>query len=96
MKTYYIYILRNKTNNVLFIGMTNDLKRRLYEHKNKLIKGFSSKYNCSKLVYYDASNDVSSIIDLGKKIKKWRREKKISLIEKTNPEWTDLGVSFEV
>ncbi len=70
--------------------MTNDLNRRLYEHKNKLIEGFTKKYNVNKLVYYEYTNDVSAAIRREKEVKKWRREKKNNLIEKINPNWKDL------
>ncbi|MCB9211450.1 MAG: GIY-YIG nuclease family protein [Ignavibacteriales bacterium] len=94
MKTYYLYIITNKNNKVLYIGMTNDLQRRMYEHKNKIFKGFSAKYNCNKLVYYSFSNDVNSIIVKEKEVKKWRREKKIRLIEDMNPGWKDLSDQY--
>ena len=74
--------------------MTNNLIRRLYEHKNKLVKGFSEKYNTDKLVYYEHTSDVNSAIQREKEIKKWRREKKNALIEKTNPNWDDLSKGF--
>ena len=76
--------------------MTNDLKRRMYEHKNKLVKGFASKYNCTKLVYYETSPEINSIIDREKEVKKWRREKKIKLIKGENPGWLDLCDQFEM
>jgi putative endonuclease len=89
-KYYYVYIVCNWSNEVIYIGMTNNLYRRMNEHKNKLIKGFTEKYNCNKLVYYEHFNDVNSAIFREKEIKKWRREKKNILIEKQNPEWKDL------
>ncbi len=88
---YYIYIISNWNNKVIYIGMTNDLERRIYEHKNKIFEGFSKKYNLSKLVYYEYTNDVIAAIRREKEIKKWRREKKNKLIESTNPEWKDLS-----
>ncbi|MCB9209769.1 MAG: GIY-YIG nuclease family protein [Ignavibacteriales bacterium] len=96
MKTYYVYIMTNKSNSVLYIGMTNDLIRRIYEHKNKILKGFSSKYNCTKLVYFESSTEIISIINREKEIKKWRREKKNTLIASINPNWNDLSdhISF--
>ena len=94
MSNYYLYIITNKHNTVLYVGITNDVMRRMYEHKKKLVKGFSSKYNCSKLVYFESSQDVKSIIQREKEIKKWRREKKIILIEKMNPNWIDLSNGF--
>jgi putative endonuclease len=87
---YYIYIISNKYNNVLYIGMTNNLLRRIYEHKNKMIDGFSKKYNLNKLVYYEYVSSIEAAISREKEIKKWRREKKNRLIEEMNPEWKDL------
>ena len=77
MNNYFVYIMANKSNSVVYIGMTNNLIRRVYEHKNKMFKGFSSKYNCTKLVYFEISIDVNSTIQREKQIKKWRRAKKI-------------------
>ena len=94
MQNYYIYILTNQNNNVLYIGMTNNLERRIYEHKNKLFKGFTEKYNVNKLVYYEHTFDVSSAIRREKEIKKWRREKKNALITELNPTWNDLSREF--
>ena len=71
--------------------MTNDLERRIYEHKNKIFEGFSKKYNLNKLVYYEYTNDVNAAIQREKQINKWRREKKNSLVESRNPEWKDLA-----
>ena len=71
--------------------MTNNLERRIYEHKNKTIEGFSKKYNLNKLVYYESTNDANAAIRREKEIKKWRREKKNNLIESMNPEWKDLA-----
>ena len=88
---YYVYILTNKSNNVLYIGVTNDLVRRIYEHKNKMIGGFTKKYNLTKLVYYEATTDVRSAIEREKQLKNWHREWKVNLIKELNPEWKDLG-----
>ena len=85
-KYYYVYILTNKNDNVLYIGVTNNLKRRVYEHKNKLVVGFTDKYNLNKLIYYEWTNDVNSATEREKQIKKWRREKKDNLIKTTNPQ----------
>ncbi len=87
---YYIYILTNKYNKVLYGGVTNDLIRRIYEHKNSLADGFTAKYKVHKLVYYDCTEDVISAITREKQIKGWTREKKIKLIESMNPDWKDL------
>ena len=88
---YYIYIISNWNNKVIYVGMTNDLERRIYEHKSKIFEGFSKKYNLNKLVYYEYTNDVNAAIRREKEIKKWRREKKNKLIESMNPEWKDLA-----
>ena len=94
MNNYYVYILTNKTNSTLYIGMTNDLKRRLYEHKNKLIPGFTEKYNVNKLVYFEQTTDVKSAIQREKNLKKWNREWKLELIKKTNPAFKDLSLDW--
>jgi putative endonuclease len=88
---YYIYILSNWNNKVIYVGMTNDLERRVWGHKNKTIEGFSKKYNLNKLVYYEYTNDINAAISREKEIKKWRREKKNKLIESINSEWKDLA-----
>jgi putative endonuclease len=90
-KQYYVYILTNKYNKVLYTGVTNDLKRRVYEHKKGLIKGFTAKYNVDKLVYYEATEDINAAILREKQIKAGSRKKKIDLIEGANPEWKDLS-----
>jgi len=90
MKDYYVYILTNKSR-TLYTGITNDLNRRLYEHKNKLIEGFTRKYNISILVYFELFNNPDDAIRREKQIKGWLRKKKIDLIESTNPEWKDLS-----
>ena len=87
---YYVYILSNWNNKVIYVGMTNNLERRLYEHKNKLIEGFTKKYNLDKLVYFEHTTDVNNAIRREKEIKKWRREKKNNLIESLNPNWIEL------
>ncbi len=87
---YYIYILTNKSNKVLYVGVTNDLVRRVYEHRNKLVKGFTEKYNVNKLVCYEYVEDVVSAIEREKEIKGWNRDKKIALINEKNPLWEDL------
>jgi putative endonuclease len=91
---YYVYMLTNWNNKVLYTGITNNLERRLYEHKNKLVEGFTTKYNVNKLVYYDYTSDVSSAIAREKEIKGWTRQKKNELIESVNPEWEDLSEGF--
>jgi len=87
---FYVYIMTNKDNRVLYTGVTNDLVRRVYEHKNKLINGFTSKYNLKKLVYYEIFDDVKYAISREKQIKAGSRQKKIGLIEKMNSSWDDL------
>jgi putative endonuclease len=93
-RQYYVYILTNKSNNVLYIGVTNDLIRRIFEHKNKLVEGFTKKYNLRQLVYYEATNDIESAINREKQLKNWHRDWKINLIDQFNPEWKDLSDDF--
>ncbi len=90
-KSYYVYILTNWNNEVMYVGVTNNLERRIYEHKQKLIDGFTKKYNLNKLVYFEETNDVLSAIKREKEIKKWRREKKNALVLKDNIQWKDLS-----
>ncbi len=87
---YFIYLLTNKYNRVLYTGVTNDLIRRIYEHKNKLQKGFTKKYNLDRLVYYEMYDDIANAIGREKQIKSWTRKKKNLLIDQFNPEWKDL------
>ncbi len=87
---YYVYIMTNSRNTVLYTGITNDLKKRIYEHKEKLTEGFTKKYNISKLVYYEAFEDPENAILPEKQIKAGSRQKKIGLIESSNREWSDL------
>ena len=89
-KEYYVYIMTNKSR-TLYTGVTGDLMRRVYEHKNKLIKGFTSKYNIQYLVYYAATPSINSAIEREKQIKGWLRARKIALIDSMNPEWKDLS-----
>jgi putative endonuclease len=93
-KTYYVYLLSNWNNKVLYIGVTNDLQRRIHEHRQKLIPGFTEKYNVNKLVYYEQTSDVISAISREKELKKWRREKKNTLVNGVNPEWKDLSLDW--
>ena len=95
MKHYYVYILTNKTNKVLYTGVTNNILRRIYEHKAGLIEGFTKKYKTKKLVYIDAFDNPNDAIATEKKIKGWIRIKKIRLIESMNPQWEDLSLKLE-
>ena len=90
MKEYYVYIMTNRSR-TLYTGMTNDLVRRVHEHKEKRIPGFTKKYNVNKLVWFDMTNDVQAAIAYEKKIKGWLREKKVAMIESKNPGWKDLA-----
>lgn len=87
---YYIYILASKRNGTLYVGVTNNLIRRIFEHKNNLIEGFTQKYNVKNLVYYEQTDDVGSAIIREKRLKTWKRSWKIKLIEDFNPTWKDL------
>ena len=89
-KKGYIYILTNKGNNVFYTGVTSDLVKRIYEHKNKLVDGFSKKYNLDRLVYYEIFESIQDAIPREKQIKGWLRSRKIALIEQMNPAWEDL------
>ena len=90
-KAYFVYIMSNKHNTVIYTGVTNNLFRRVYEHKFQSNDGFSSRYNCSKLVYFEDGADIESAIEREKQIKRWRRAKKVELIKKANPGWRDLA-----
>ncbi len=90
LRSYFVYILASKTG-TLYIGVTNNLEKRVYEHKNKLIPGFTAKYNIDRLMYYQEFNDIEEAIEMEKKIKGWSREKKINLIKTINPHTKDLA-----
>lgn len=94
MNQYYVYIMTNKSK-TLYTGVTNNLNRRVYEHKNKLLPGFTAKYNITKLVYYEIFNDINQAITREKQIKGWIRKKKIDLIESVNSEWNDLSEGWD-
>ena len=89
-KNYYVYILANKRNGALYIGVTSDLIKRVWEHKNKVIEGFTQKYNVNKLVYFEQYNDPINAIKREKRLKKYNRKWKLGLIEKETPDWKDL------
>ena len=87
---YYIYILTSSRNGTLYVGLTNNLLRRIYEHKNNIIEGFTKKYNVHILVHYEEYDDIKNVISREKQIKKWNRKWKLRLIEESNPNWKDL------
>jgi putative endonuclease len=89
--TYYVYILASKRNGTLYIGVTNNLERRIFEHKQGTFKGFTERHNVHLLVYYEWFNDIENAIRREKQLKKWNRDWKLNLIEKRNPEWVDLS-----
>lgn len=93
-KSYFTYILTNKPYGVLYIGVTNNLLGRTYQHKQKEIVGFTKKYNIDKLVYYEECNDINAAIKREKQLKRWKRQWKINLIEEFNPDWKDLYENF--
>jgi putative endonuclease len=92
-KQYYVYIMTNKSK-TLYTGVTNDLERRVSEHKQKLIPGFTSMYNITRLVFYECFSDIRDAIAAEKRIKGWLRQKKIALIESRNPDWEDLSAEW--
>jgi len=91
---FFVYIVASDSR-TLYVGFTNNLRRRVFEHKESKIEGFTKKYHCNRLVYFEYHDFVESAIDREKKIKKWRREKKIELIEKENGDWRDLSDDWE-
>jgi putative endonuclease len=91
--SYSVYIVASKSR-AIYIGMTCDLHRRLFEHKNGLLKGFTDKYRCHRLVYYESFDDVLQAIDREKQLKRWSRDKKVWLIERRNPTWDDIGADW--
>jgi putative endonuclease len=94
-RNFFVYILTNWNNQVMYVGVTNNLERRLSEHKNKVNDGFTKKYNVHKLVYFEHTTDVRAAIAREKEIKKWRREKKNNLVITMNPEWKDLSEEWK-
>ena len=91
---YYVYMLASGRNGTLYVGVTNDLPRRIFEHKEQLTKGFASKYGVTRLVWYEAYDQITEAIAREKELKKWRRDWKIRLIEEMNPEWEDLYLTL--
>ncbi|HXJ02696.1 MAG TPA: GIY-YIG nuclease family protein [Micropepsaceae bacterium] len=91
MRNYYVYILASDRNGTLYVGVTNDIARRLYEHRNDLIEGFTKRYAVHHLVWYEVHNDINEAILREKRIKKWNRKWKLRLIEEANPDWADLA-----
>ncbi|MGD1119022.1 MAG: GIY-YIG nuclease family protein [Dehalococcoidales bacterium] len=94
MKYYFVYILASKRRGTLYIGVTNDLIRRIREHKNGVVEGFTKRYKVHNLVYFQQCEDIESVIQREKELKAWHREWKIRLIEETNPLWKDLSVAL--
>ena len=91
---YHLYILTNKKNGTLYIGVTNDLERRMFEHKNKLVEGFTKQYGLDKLLYFETYQYINDAIKREKNMKKWKRQWKINLIEKENSNWDDLSADW--
>ncbi|WP_372368685.1 GIY-YIG nuclease family protein [Candidatus Uabimicrobium sp. HlEnr_7] len=90
MKDYFVYILASRKNGTLYVGVTNDIERRMYEHKSKFTRGFTQKYSVNKLVYIEMFTEVYDAIYREKQLKKWKRQWKIDLIKRNNPDWNDL------
>ena len=90
-KFYYVYILTNYNETTFYIGVTGNLEKRIWEHKNKVLEGFSAKYNLSKLVYFETTNSIESALNREKQLKRWHRQWKINLIKESNPEFVDLS-----
>jgi putative endonuclease len=91
---YYVYIMQSASRRALYIGMTSNLHKRVWQHKNHVFGGFCDDYNCTRLVYWQSFDDVANAIDREKQLKRWRREKKMWLIERKNPDWTDLAADW--
>jgi len=90
MHAYYVYILASRKNGTLYVGITNDLARRVYDHRNHVLKGFTTTYGVYSLVHYETYTNIHDALTREKRLKKWKRQWKINLIEKENPEWADL------
>jgi len=93
-RSYWVYILTNKRNGTLYVGVTNSLERRIWEHKTKAIEGFTKQYGLTSLVHFESFRDVTAAIAREKEIKGWLRKRKLELIEKDNPTWTDLSANW--
>lgn len=94
MRQYFVYILTNKSNKVLYIGVTNNLERRMFGHRNKMVDGFTKRYNLTKLVYFEETSDAISAMEREKQLKNWHRDWKINLINQFNPNWNDFSEEF--
>jgi len=95
MKSYYVYIMASDRNGTLYIGVTSNLKKRAYEHSNSLTEGFTKKYKCHKLVYFEETTDIEEAIKREKQIKRWNRQWKMRLIENFNPKWAGLSDNID-
>jgi putative endonuclease len=95
-KQYWVYILTNRWRNVLYIGVTNALDNRTFQHKNKEVRGFTQKYNCDRLVYFEEYDEIDQAIAREKQLKGWKRVRKNALVESMNPEWNDLAADWFV
>ena len=93
LESYYVYIIANLSG-MVYTGVTNDLERRMSEHKQKLLSGYASRYNIQRLMYYEVTNDIGAAIAREKQIKAWTRAKRVALIESVNPEWRDLSAQW--
>lgn len=96
MRLYYVYILASQRNGTLYIGVTNDLERRVFEHRQGIVDGFTKKYGVKRLVYFEETNDVTSAIVREKQLKKWNRKWKLRIIEEKNPGWNDLSSGWYI
>ena len=94
-KTCAVYIMTNYSQSSLYIGVTSNLQKRVWEHKNKVVAGFTKKYNINKLVYYELTDSIETAINREKQLKRWHRDWKINLIKEMNPEFRDLSLDFE-
>jgi putative endonuclease len=94
MRTYFVYMMTNKKRGTLYIGVTNNLPRRVYEHKKGILGGFTKKYNLRKLIWYEVTDSIRIAIEEEKRMKKWKRQYKINVVEEENPNWNDLSEEF--